>query len=139
MTTLRERVLSRIVIDPSGCLLWTGGTVRNGYGRIFVLGRPKMAHRVAYEMLNEPIPAGMQLDHLCRVRRCCSPAHLEPVTGRENKLRGQTVNAANAAKDQCDHGHPFSSANTYIWRGARHCRACRREFDRCRSQGKVTS
>jgi excisionase family DNA binding protein len=86
---LRERMLSRLIIDPSGCLLWTGARNSSGYGHIRVGGGRSDAfvHRLMYEMFAEPIPDGLELDHLCRVRHCASPAHLEPVTSGQNKLR----------------------------------------------------
>ena len=113
---------------PDGCWLWTGGLGTGGYGQFKrVQATTDRAHRFAYELLIGPIPPGMQLDHLCRNRRCVNPEHLEPVTGRENKLRGHTLNAANAAKTHCDYGHPFDEQNTYTTtRSSRCCRACSR-------------
>lgn len=113
-----------------GCWLWTGSKNRGGYGTITVNGHTRAVHRVAYELLVGPIPDGLQLDHLCRVRHCVNPAHLEPVTQRENILRGQGLAAANAAKTHCLRGHPFDGSNTYVWRGKRFCRACNREHQR---------
>ncbi|KAB2977369.1 HNH endonuclease [Streptomyces sp. SS1-1] len=89
-------------------------------------GRYQMAHRVAYQEIVGPIPEGLQLDHLCRVRHCVNPAHLEPVTSRENTLRGENLVAINAAKTHCKRGHLFDAANTYRWRNSRICRECRR-------------
>lgn len=114
----------------SGCWLWSGAISNEGYGR-FRFGvrgsKQGMAHRFAYELLVGPIPQGLQLDHLCRTPACVNPAHLEPVTGRENLLRGDTFQARNAAKTSCVHGHPFDERNTE-WRptGGRACRECRR-------------
>lgn len=91
--TVRERLLSRLIIEPeSGCLLWVGRVDACGYGRINAqsfngIKRPQEVHRVAYEMFVGPIPAGLEIDHLCRVRHCASPAHLEPVTRAENNRR----------------------------------------------------
>ena len=106
------------------CWIWTGPLV-NGYGR---QGR-MLAHRLVYERLVGSIPDGLGLDHLCRVRSCVNPAHLEPVDNRTNILRGETVPATNAKKDACIHGHPFDEANTFVWskKGHRVCRTCRRE------------
>lgn len=126
---LRERLLSQLIIDPeTGCLLWTGWRNDTGYGYIRAEGgRRVRIHRLMYEWFVGPIPDGMQIDHLCRVRHCASPAHLEPVTCRENLLRGDTLQARNASKTHCDHGHEFTPENTYQrgehgkWRG---CRAC---------------
>ena len=125
--TLRDRLLSRLIIDPSGCVLWTGATNSGGYGTIWSEGRNRFVHRLMYEMFVGRIPDGLQLDHLCRVRHCASPAHLEPVTLRVNLLRGQTPAAVNAAKTHCPAGHEFDLLNTY-WnpQGSRECRACNR-------------
>lgn len=80
---------------PSGCWLWTGSCLPTGYGQVGcrVGGKTYVssAHRVAYRFVVGPIPAGLQLDHLCRVRRCVNPAHLEPVTPRENVRRSPIV------------------------------------------------
>lgn len=90
--TLRERVLSRLMICPDGCLVWTGHCDDKGYGRVQAgTGRPQKVHRVTYQMFVGPIPAGLELDHLCRVKRCGSPAHLEPVTHAENMRRTRKV------------------------------------------------
>jgi hypothetical protein len=115
----------------TGCWLWTAATSTAGYGRIRVDRRGMQAHRVAYEMHVGPIPEGLQLDHLCRVRRCVNPAHLEPVTQRENIMRGNSVSAVHAAKTHCIHGHPFDGENTRLGpNGKRVCRACHRDNER---------
>jgi len=98
----------------------------NGYGKVNIDGKAKLAHRVVYEALVGPIPEGLQLDHLCRNRACVNPAHLEPVTQRVNILRGTGTAAVHAAKTHCINGHPFDEANTYLYQGnKRMCRRCR--------------
>jgi hypothetical protein len=74
----------------------------------------------------------LQIDHLCRVRHCVNPAHMEPVTPRENILRSPVALAAiNARKTHCPQGHPLSGANLYRTpQGFRACRECRRKSDR---------
>jgi hypothetical protein len=110
---------------PTGCIEYTGVAERTGYGRITRDGQRTGAHRASYELVRGPIPLGLTLDHLCRNRICVHPGHLEPVTIRENVLRGKTLPARNAAKTHCDHGHPFDDGNTYITpMGKRQCRAC---------------
>lgn len=107
------------------CWLWTAATLW-GYG-IFTIAKhqPAKAHRVAYELEIGPVPDGLTLDHLCRVRRCVRPSHLEPTTMRENTLRGVGITASNARKTHCKRGHPFNAANTYVNpRGQRSCRPC---------------
>lgn len=116
--------------DLGPCWLWIGGIGGGGYGR-FKLARPRRqigAHLWAWEALNGTVPAGLQLDHLCRTRHCVRPSHLEAVTGRVNTLRGDTIVARNAAVTHCPNGHVYDAANTYLNpRGSRVCRACARK------------
>lgn len=114
-------------VDRSGkCWMWLGST-RNDYGRFLFKYRQYTAHRVAYEWAFGPIPTRRVLDHLCRTLLCVNPAHLEPVTIRENTLRGYAPPAANARKTTCNSGHEFTEENTYITsQGYRHCRVCHR-------------
>jgi hypothetical protein len=74
---------------PNACWPWRGALGTNGYGKARdpVTHRDTGAYRVAYELAVGPIPRGLHLDHLCRVRPCCNPAHLEPVTHAENLRR----------------------------------------------------
>ncbi|WP_399559394.1 HNH endonuclease signature motif containing protein [Streptomyces chartreusis] len=122
------------------CWLWTGAKTVAGYGQFTTAGRTDGAHRWAYEHLVGPIPAGLHIDHLCRTPACVNPAHLEPVTPRENNLRGDTFTAKNVAKTHCPKGHAYDEGNTYVTpayrhnpSGARQCRACDRERKRATS------
>lgn len=130
---LEERFRAKVEIRAADeCWPWRGWIDDKGYGLISVGGRGAQkrlkAHRVAYELLVAPIPAGLTLDHLCRNRACANPAHLEPVTSRENTLRGESVSARYARRDRCVRGHEFTSENTRITpAGARDCRTCGRE------------
>lgn len=121
-----ERFLSNV--DKTGdCWLWMASTWLGGYGRFWIDGRTVLAHRWSYEQHIGPI-GRKQLDHLCRVRNCVRPDHLEPVTARENLLRGETAAAKNAAKTHCPKGHPYDDENTYRdKRGRRSCKTCRQE------------
>jgi hypothetical protein len=105
------------------CWLWTASRVGGGYGRFHPTnGVSVYAHRWAYEQLVGPIPEGLQLDHLCRVRQCVNPSHLEPVTQAENIRRGALYVV------ECPKGHAYDEANTYRRPGGqRSCRACRCE------------
>ena len=80
------------IVKVPFCSCWLfvekGRENRNGYSRVRYQGRELMAHRVVYELLIGPIPEGLFLDHLCKMRACCNPAHLEPVTPKENTYRG---------------------------------------------------
>ncbi len=122
---LPDRFWDKCSPEPmSGCWLWTSN-IHDGYGRIKADGQTKQAHRFSYEHLVGPVPAGLQLDHLCRTRSCVNPAHLEAVTQLENARRG-----AFATATQCKNGHPFTPENTYVFtangRSRRCCRACNR-------------
>jgi hypothetical protein len=120
-----QTVLERLEVSDDGCWLYRTGMTKWGYSRVRIAGSAVMAHRFVYEHLVGPIPTGLQLDHLCRVRCCVNPDHLEPVTGRVNILRGIGWAALNASKTHCDHGHPFDEANTYVRaNGGRQCRRC---------------
>jgi len=132
MRTVAHRLALKYRVDEeTGCWLWIGATAR-GYGQIWVDGRTQPAHRIAYELLVGPIPEGLQLDHLCRVRHCVNPEHLEPVTNRENILRGVSIVPQNAAKTHCPQNHPYDDANTYYEGPARwrRCLTCKRERQR---------
>lgn len=107
---------------PTDCILHGGRLDRDGYGRV---GRDALAHRVAWEAKNGPIPRGLTIDHLCYVRQCVNPDHMEIVTSRENTQRGK------ARQTHCIHGHEFTPENTYLWSRkpgwvGRLCRACNR-------------
>ena len=120
--TLPPRFWAKVNQTPT-CWLWTAST-RNGYGAYFHAGQMTPAHRVAYEHLIGPIPEGLEIDHLCRVRACVNPAHLEPVTHQENQLRGPYI-GGKANQTHCIHGHEFTPGNTYIRpNGTRNCLTC---------------
>jgi len=106
--------------DP--CWIWIACQVSQGYGRYHYQGETQSAHCVAYAALVGPIPEGMELDHLCRVRNCVNPNHLEPVTNRENVRRG-SIGGATAI--HCKHGHRWTEETTRIdSSGTKRCRVC---------------
>lgn len=116
-----------IPVTESGCWLWTGATGKVGYG-IFNKGRKDFvaAHRYSYELHKGSIGEGLTIDHLCRVRCCVNPDHLEAVSLRENIIRGESPSAHHARQTHCLNGHEFTFNNTYRFRGkARICRQCR--------------
>ncbi len=119
------------VVKTETCWLWIGRKNWRGYGEISIKNQFKKAHRFAYEFFIGPIPEGLEIDHLCRVRDCVNPEHLEAVTHRENVMRGNSPSANAASKTHCPQGHPYDEANTLIGRnGWRYCRECRRNRKR---------
>jgi hypothetical protein len=112
-------------IQPTGCCwYWTGSLDGKGYGRISVGNRLVRAHRWVYTVLVGAIPDGLMLDHLCRNKVCVNPDHLEPVTNRENLLRGRGV-VLHPVTTHCKHGHAYTPDNTRINRkGRKVCRRC---------------
>jgi hypothetical protein len=122
--------------QKDACWPWTKTRLVSGYGQVYVgrdsgfaAGILALAHRVAYQLAVGPILEGLTIDHLCRNRACCNPAHLEAVTGRENGLRGFSPPAINARKTHCIHGHEFTEENTYRPpSGQRECIKCKRAF-----------
>lgn len=130
MKTLTQRLMRRREIDANGCWLWTASLNKAGYGIIWQDRKMSLVHRVSLELAGRPVPEGLVTDHLCRVRRCFNPEHLEAVTQRENTMRSPiAVAAIHATKTHCVHGHPFSTENTYVWtdsnnRTRRRCRTC---------------
>ncbi len=116
----------------TGCWLWMGATYIGGRGGTrgshplpYGQFRRMPAHRWAYERFVGPIPNGLQLDHLCRTTLCVNPDHLEPVTNRENVLRGTSPSAGNARKTHCNRWHPLSGDNLRPARdGRRRCWPC---------------
>ena len=121
------------------CWLWTGHVDKmTGYPRLTVNRKSLRAHRWMYEQMIGPIPEGLTLDHLCRVRHCVNPAHMEPCSVGENAMRGNNWSAKNARKTHCVNGHEFTPENTYLCpkNNHRHCRACARNRARTKRERK---
>lgn len=119
-------------VSTENCWLYAGNIDSRGYG-LFILDRKRtLVHRIMHENFIGPIADGLEVDHLCRVRACINPDHLEAVTHQENILRGIGPPALNAQKTHCYKGHPFDEENTYRHhlkdgRIQRKCRTCGRE------------
>lgn len=129
-----QRFTAKIAYDGlTGCWKWTGALLKGarpgqgGYGIFDAGGRTRTAHKVSYEHFVGSVPEGLMLDHfVCETRRCVNPAHMRPVSARENALRSDGITAANAAKRSCPQGHLYEGDNVW-WvdkSGRRHCRAC---------------
>lgn len=121
-------------VAENGCWVFRCIPERTGYTRIRVHGRRQNAHRAFYELFVGPIPIGLHIDHLCSVRNCVNPDHLEAVTHAENNRRV----AMN--RTHCAQGHAFDAANTYRYaNGRRYCRTCGNESHRRRALKQVSA
>jgi hypothetical protein len=126
-TELLDRFVDKIEIRPDGCWGWMAARKDNGYGSFGTARQTWYAHRFAYEWLVGPIPEGLEIDHLCRVRECVNPAHLEAVTHRENIRRGES-GSNYSSRTHCKYGHPFDGENLMVRSEGygRRCRICAR-------------
>ncbi len=106
--------------QSDGCWVWVGEVLPNGYGRLVYRRKRVLAHRLSYYLHRGAIPAGAQIDHLCRNRTCVRPDHLEAVSPRENVLRGEGLAAQNARATHCKVGHPIDGRKGR----QRYCRTC---------------
>lgn len=130
-----DRFAAKVEVTDS-CWLWTATRHRKGYGQFQFDGSMRQAHRWLWEQTVGPIPEGLELDHLCRVRHCVNPDHLEPVTHAENVARAASPSAAlrrhwdnwRAERPNCPKGHPYTEENTMTYPyKPRQCRTCNRE------------
>ena len=135
---LRTRPVSeRVQYDTNGgCWLWTGYVNSWGYGTVWSSAAKKVryAHRVSYEQKTGlTIPDGMDINHLCRVRCCVNPDHLEVLPRSEHMSR-----QLSATKTHCVRGHPLSGENIYLYANRfRQCRACRAIRDRQKKEARL--
>lgn len=120
---IMERFNDSIDLLDNGCWQWNKSLAHDGYGVISLGLFNNFAHRFSYAVFVDEIPKGRQLDHLCRNRGCVNPEHLEPVTVKENLMRGEGIAAKNAKKTICPQGHAYTGTNN---RGDRICHMCMR-------------
>lgn len=139
--TPEEMVLARATKQPASaalahlgdgcCWIWNGARSNSGYGK--AVGRSSSnAHRWSYSLLVGPIPQGLHLDHLCKIKSCVAPHHLEPVTPAENFDRSRSDHAAAVAKRRmthCKYGHEYTPENTITHAKGRKCRTCHRRIN----------
>lgn len=122
--------MDSLVEKSQDCWIWLGSINTSGYGQHGSHRKPgseTLAHRKFYAMAYGEIPAGLQIDHLCRNKLCVRPEHLEAVNHKENLMRAPTqVTTINSQKTHCIHGHEFNETNTRIHKsGKRECIACK--------------
>lgn len=134
--TPEERAFSSVVAGRNGCWIWTGCLDKQGYGRFTQGKKGWLAHRWVYQLLRGDSPADKpHLDHICHTndescpggpvcmhRRCVNPDHLEPVTARENALRGRAPSMLAAQSKKCQRGHDLVTEKS----GRQRCDTCRR-------------
>ena len=119
----------KIVGQGDSCWLWTGTIGLKGYGRFFLAKKEKVVHRIFYELFKGAIPKDLTIDHLCRVRHCVNPEHLEAVTSKDNVLRGIGLTAICARRIACAKGHPYIDNSFKLTKKRdgtiyRRCRVC---------------
>ena len=126
--SLPRHVRRNIVAGGGGCWLWTRSTSPDGYGWASLDDRTHQAHRLVYRLVIGEPPEGTHLDHLCRVRHCVNPAHLEPVTPGENLRRSPLTPAGMTT---CAKGHELEPL-----RGQRRCPVCLADYEAGRKESK---
>lgn len=113
----------------NGCWDWTASKTK-GYGQLVRNRRHQLAHRAIYELFNPKIPAGNVLHHKCENKSCVNPDHLQPLTQRQNILRGNGASAKNKTKTHCPKGHEYKGDNIYL----RPDRPTHRQCKKCLSE-----
>jgi hypothetical protein len=137
--SLEDRLAEGVEPEPtSGCWIWCRQRMNKGYGIVTIPYQgQRLAHRASYEFFRGPIPNDKELDHLCRVRACINPNHLEVVDRRTNQLRGFGPGGINARKTHCPRGHAYDATKKLRdGRIGRECLTCRRASLRERYRAK---
>lgn len=134
---IRARLMSKVRISENGCWLWRAYRTKDGYGHFSIADRMLEAHRVAWELDRGAIPAGLEIDHICKNPSCVNPQHMELVTHAENLRRGDGWGGKHFKKQTCIHGHAMR--RVFLPGAKRHrriCDECRRAWWKRSSQRK---
>ncbi len=132
----QPELCQRFKVSENGCWIWSGALSSEGYGILNIDGERKYAHRMTYQLFVGPIHHWQELDHLCRDRRCCNPAHLEAVSSYENSKRGNHPLFTVHRKQQCRKGHDLTNPENRHQRndGRYRCKICSAEYQRKRRE-----
>lgn len=144
------KMMSKVMPEPnSGCWLWMGYVAPNGYGKTAARRgggwTTTYAHREMYKMLVGEIPAGLDLDHKCKVRCCVNPQHLRPVTRAENMKTARSNRDVLLARTRCKNGHEYTAETTKLVTSpltglpTRKCMICNKQFFQRRRQSRRIS
>lgn len=122
-----ERIAANTIMLPNGCHGWIASRAGHGYPSISVNGKHRLVHRITHEQMFGPIPKGKEAHHKCENKGCINPLHIQPVTHAENiQIADPRKWSWLSKKTHCPKGHEYDEVNTYVWRGGRHCRSCRK-------------
>lgn len=120
--TIPERIVDKISLNhESGCWIWDGSLSGNGYGYVKIRGKMRLVHKVIYEAFKGPVPSHLEIDHICRLRYCVNPSHLEAVDNAENQRR-------KPKRTHCRNGHCYEEVGYYLYDGVRSCKRCLYEY-----------
>jgi len=120
----------RFVDKKDDCWIWNGSNNGTEYGKFWLKGKTIYAHRISYFLSYGNIEEGYEIDHLCKNRKCVNPMHLEKVTGKINRNRGNSFSGKNIKRTHCSNGHELTDNNLcedYLSRGQRVCKICRQQ------------
>lgn len=144
MEKIKGDILTRFFarVDDSGgpdsCWQWTGALNSNGHAQFWYAGQMRGAYRLLWAWIHGDLHEGLELDHVCKNKRCVNTSHLEEVT---HKVNSQRAMKGVLRKTHCLRGHPYTPENTYTYRGVRTCKTCiqahwRRYYYERKEQGR---
>ncbi|MCC6192287.1 MAG: HNH endonuclease [Anaerolineales bacterium] len=138
MSSRPDPFAGKYSVQPNGCWVWQRAIQSRGYGSVWRQGRSHLAHRLSYQLSVGAIPAGYDVHHTCRNRRCVNPAHLELQRHPEHSALAENPLTRNIHKTHCKRGHALAGANLVVdSRGRRQCRTCINDRQRARRAARA--